>query len=492
MPPSANHRSELQRIAQRALAGHGLRIGFAASELTQLDGLQAPAHEEGEEVRDLRGLPWCSITGEDAQGLDQLTAALDMGTGSVRVFVAIPDVDAWVGRGSPIDEHAAHNAVSVYAAGLSYPLLPDRLSADLTSFGPGMDRLSVVVEFVVRKGGSVAESEVSRGVVRSYAKLGHRELSQWLDGQGPVPEAVTRAKGMEDQVRLQDVVAARLRQGRHDKGGLDLFSSEVHTAFRDDQVLGLHVEGQSRARELVEEMMIASHGVVARFLKAKGRLLLRRVVHWPECWAKLVELAARHGESLPGQPSTRALRAFLLKRRVADAQRFADLSFVLSKIVGAGAYIAEEPGESDGERFALVALDPRHGTLPNSRFSDLVMQRLLKAALADLPSPYGIEELHAIARHCSRQERTVAKVERQVRKSAAAILLESRVGETFDGIVTGAADKGTWVRVLDPPVEGRLTEGSEGLRVGDTVRATLLSADFERGHLDFASVRAPA
>jgi len=485
----AHHRDELQRVAHRALRDRGLLDAFDISALHQLDGIRGPSEESGVDIRDLRGLPWCSIDNDESQDLDQLSAALDLGDGSVRVFVAIADVDTLVDKGTPIDGHAAQNTASVYVAGRVYPMLPEKLSTDLTSLRQGVDRIGLIIEFVVREEGSLAESEISRAVVRNHARLSYDSLAAWLDGHGALPEAATSVQGMDVQIRLQDSVACRLRELRHQKGALDFASIEARPVFRDDAVVGMHAEKPNRAKRLIEEFMIASNGVAARFLEAKGRPSLRRVVRSPERWAKIVDVAAKFGESLPGQASARALESFLAKRRAADPLRFPDLSLVIVKLMGAGEYIADLPDDSHAGHFGLSVKDYTHATAPNRRFADLVTQRLLKAALGDQPSPYGMGELTVIAGHCTSQEGNIAKVERQVHKSAAVLLLEKRVGESFEGLVTGAAEKGTWVRIIDPPAEGRLVQGTLGLHVGDKVRATLVSTDFERGFLDFARAR---
>jgi len=352
-----------------------------------------------------------------------------------------------------------------------------------------VDRISLIVEYVVREEGSLAESEISRAVVRNHAKLTYNAVADWLDGRGALPQAAASVQGMDAQIRLQETVACRLRDLRHQKGALDFASLEARPVFKDDAVVGMHAEKPNRAKRLIEEFMIAGNGVVARFLAAKGRPALRRVVRSPERWAKIVDVAEKFGESLPGQPSARALESFLAKRRATDPLRFPDLSLVIVKLMGAGEYVAELPGDAHVGHFGLSVKDYTHATAPNRRYSDLVTQRLLKAALGDQPSPYGIAELTVIARHCTNQEGNIAKVERQVHKSAAVLLLEKRVGESFDGLVTGAAEKGTWVRIIDPPAEGRLVQGPHSLHVGDKVRATLVSTDFERGFLDFVLAR---
>ena len=489
MATGVHHRNDLQRVAHRALRDRDLLDAFDGAALDQLDGIRGASEENGADIRDLRGLPWCSIDNDESRDLDQLSVALDLGDGSVRVLVAIADVDTLVGKATPLDAHAAHNTASVYVAGHVYPMLPEKLSTDLTSLGQGVDRISLIIEYVVRQEGSLAESGVSRGVVRNHAKLTYNAVAAWLDGHGPLPEAAVAVPGMDAQLRLQDTAAVRLRELRHRNGALDFASLEARPVFRDDAVVGMHAEVPNCAKRLIEEFMIAGNGVAARFLEAKGRPSLRRVVRSPERWAKIVEVAAQFGESLPGQPSARALEVFLAKRRAADPLRFPDLSLVIVKLMGAGEYVAELAGDSHAGHFGLSVKDYTHATAPNRRFSDLVTQRLLKAALADQPSPYVISELSVIARRCTEQESNIAKVERQVHKSAAVLLLEKRVGESFEGLVTGAADKGTWVRIIEPPAEGRLVQGAHGLRVGDKVRVTLLSTDFERGFLDFARAR---
>jgi exoribonuclease-2 len=485
---SLHHKSDLQRVARRALRDRGLLDSFDDACLAQLDTIVGPASESGTDIRDLRGLPWCSIDNDESKDLDQLSVALPSPDGSVRIFVAIADVDALVGRGSPLDGHAGHNTASVYAAGHVFPMVPEKLSTDYTSLGANVDRISLIVEFVVRAEGALAESEISRAVVRNYAKLTYNDVGAWLDDSGPLPMAAASVRDMDGQLRLQASVAARLRKQRHERGALDFSSREARPVFRDGVVVGMQAEQPNRAKELIEELMIASNGIAARFLDAKSRPGLRRVVRSPERWAKIVDVAARMGQTLPGQPSARALEAFLAKQRVADPLRFPDLSLVIIKLMGAGEYVAELPGDAHTGHFGLSVKDYTHATAPNRRFSDLVTQRLLKAALADLPSPYGIDELSAIASHCTAQESAIAKVERQVHKSAAVLLLENRVGESFDGVVTGAADKGTWVRLFEPPVEGRIVQGLVGLRVGDKVRVSLQGTNFERGYLDFARV----
>jgi exoribonuclease-2 len=399
--------------------------------------------------------------------------------------VAVADVDALVAKATPIDVHAAQNTASVYVAGHIFPMLPERLSTDLTSLGPDCDRVTLVIEYAVNPDGTLGDTQVSRALVRNQAKLAYNAVAAWLDGQGPLPAPAAQVKGMDGQLRMQDEVATRLRKLRHALGALDLQSLEARPVFEGDAVVGLHEEKPNRAKHLIEDFMIAANGVVARFLEKHGRPSLRRVVRSPERWAKIVAVAAGYGEQLPADPSARALEGFLAKRRAADPLRFPDLSLVIVKLMGAGEYVMEMPGEEPVGHFGLAVKDYAHSTAPNRRFPDLVTHRLVKAALAGRPAPYSSSELKTLAGHCTVQESNAAKVERQVRKSAAALLLEKRVGEVFEGVITGDADKGTWVRTFDPPAEGRVDVAPGGRHVGDKVRVRLVATDFERGFLDF-------
>jgi exoribonuclease II len=481
-----HQRSELQRIARQALCARGLLPDFDPSALAQLERIRPHAFTPTGKSKDLRSLLWCSIDNDESRDLDQLSVAEALGDGSVRVLVAIADVDDLVERATPIDLHARNNTASVYAAGHVFPMLPEKLSTDLTSLGPGVDRPSLIIEFVVRPEGTLGPSDVYLAMVHNWAKLTYDAVGAWLEGKAPLPPAAAVVKDMDIQLRMQAEVAEKLRRQRQEKGALDLVSLQARPVFHDDAVVGLRTDKPNRAKRLIEELMIAGNGVVARFLDAKGRPSLRRVVRSPERWAKIVEVAAKYGHVLPGQPSSLALEAFLSERRAADPQNFPDLSLVIIKLMGPGEYVAEAAGAEHVGHFGLSVRDYSHATAPNRRFSDLVAQRLLKAALAGQPSPYALSELGEIAQRCTLQEGNIAKVERQVSKSAAVLLLEGRVGECFDGVVTGAADKGTWVRIFEPPVEGRIVRRAGGLHVGDKIRVALVSTDFERGYLDFA------
>ena len=466
----------------------GLLPDFSHEALKELDAIDGPALETGGGVEDMRGLLWCSVDNDDSRDLDQLSVGEDLGGGMVRIRVAVADVDGLVPLGSAIDEHARQNTASLYVAGQVYPMVPERLSTDLTSLNPKVDRMSLVFSYAVDSEGALSGEGIARAVVHNHAQLAYNSVAAWLDGHGPLPNRAADVPGMDAQLRLQEGVAQVLRHRRHQEGALDLESIEARPIFHDDMVVGLKAEKPNRAKWMIEEFMIAANGVVARFLENNQRPSLRRVVRSPERWAKLVLLAEGLGETLPNDPDAKALEGFLVKRRAADPIRFPDLSLSVVKLMGAGEYVAENAGDTHLGHFGLSVKDYAHATAPNRRYPDLITQRLLKATLAGEPPPYSFDDLALIARHCSLQENSIAKVQRQVHKSAAVLLLEQRIGERFEGLVTGAAEKGTWVRLFDPPVEGRLVYGAKGLRVGDKLRVRLEHTNFERGYLDFSRI----
>ena len=439
-------------------------------------------------ARDLRHLSWVSIDNDESLDLDQLTVAQALPGGAVRVLVAVADVDALVARGSAVDAHAQTNTTSVYTAAEVFPMLPERLSTDLSSLADQQDRLAVVVEMTVREDGSLDGADLHQALVHNHAKLAYNSVAAWLEGGGPLPEAAAAIPDLDANLRLQDAAAQKLRRLRHEHGALDLKTIEARAVFDADRIHDLAAEEKNRAKALIEDFMIAANGVTARFLADKGLPSLRRVVRTPKRWERIVELAADVGESLPATPDARSLALFLAGRQATDPLRFPDLSLAVVKLLGAGEYVVERPGQAAPAHFGLAVKDYTHSTAPNRRFPDLITQRLIKAALSGTPPPYDADELAALASHCTKQEDAANKVERQVAKSAAALLLSSQVGERFDAIVTGAADKGTWVRIFRPPVEGRLVEGSSGLDVGGRVRVELVRTDVERGYIDFKRV----
>jgi exoribonuclease II len=476
----------LRGIARRAMIANGLAPDFSPEALAQLNAIKAPVAAPGPGIRDLRDRLWCSIDNDDSRDLDQLSVAEPLSGDAVKILVAIADVDSTVALGSAIDGHARSNTTSVYTAAQIFPMLPERLSTDLTSLGENQLRVAIVIEMVVATDGTVTASDVYRALVLNRAKLAYNSVAAWLDGTGPMPAAVAAAPGVDAQLRLQDRVAQQLRQLRHQRGALNLESIEAVAVFADGVLRDLNPDQKNRATELIEDFMIAANAVTAKFLDHKGLPSLRRVLRSPERWSRIVALATANGERLPAEPSGVALAAFLDKRRKADPATFPDLSLSVIKMLGSGEYALELPGQPVTGHFALAVSDYTHSTAPNRRFPDLITQRLIKAGLDGRAAPYTVDELRELADRCTAMEDSAAKVERSVRKSAAAMLLASRVGQKFQGIVTGVSDKGTWVRICQPVAEGRIVKGFAGLDVGDRVTVQLVDTNVERGFVDFA------
>ena len=484
----ANDLTRLRSIARRAMLQRGLLPDFSAAAVAEANAAQASGGA-GTHIHDLRGLLWASIDNDDSRDLDQISVSEPAVDGAVKILVAVADVGATVRRDSAIDEHAKTNTTSVYTAAEIFPMLPEKLSTDLTSLAEDEDRLAVVIDMVVGDDGSIRKSDVYCAVVRNRAKLAYNAVAAWLDGIAPVPPRIAAVAGLDAQLRAQDRVAQTMKALRHQHGALSLETIETRAVFDADVLSDLRPDEPNRAKQLIEEFMIAANGVTAKFLEAKGLPSLRRVLRSPERWARLVEIAAESGERLPSAPNARALEEFLASRRRTDPERFPDLSLSVIKLLGRGEYVVQLPAAAVEGHFGLAVNDYTHSTAPNRRFPDLITQRLLKAAIAGEPMPYDEEQLQALARHCTEQEDNATKVERQVRKSAAALLLASKIGERFDGIITGASGKGTWVRISHPSVEGKIVNGFEGLDVGDRVRVKLVRTDVELGFIDFA--RAP-
>jgi VacB/RNase II family 3'-5' exoribonuclease len=480
-----HHQTILQNLARQAMIERGLLPDFSSQALAELDEIQTPAVAmDSELVRDLTHRLWASIDNDDSHDLDQLTVAEALPGDKVKLLVAIADVDALVKNGSAIDEHARHNTTSVYTAVQIFPMLPEKLSTDLTSLNANVERLAVVVEMTIGIDGSLLDSDIYRARVRNHAQLAYHSVATWLEG-GSMPEAVAAVEGLAKNLRLQDQAAQRMRKLRHIHGALSLETIEARPVFDGEQIRDLEVEEKNRATELIEDFMIAANGVTARYLACKKFPTIRRVVRTPKRWERIVALARAHGFELPDTPNSKALDKFLIKEKAADPLRFPDLSLAIVKLMGAGEYMAELPGDTAPGHFGLAVKDYAHSTAPNRRYADLITHRLLKAALANRAAPYTYAELDALAKHLTVQEDAANKVERQVGKSAAALLLEARIGERFNAIVTGAADKGTWVRLLTVPVEGKLVSGFAGLDVGDRVRVQLAAVDVQRGFIDF-------
>lgn len=482
---SGHHRALLQRIARLAMIDRGFLADFSYEAISELDGIQAAPDPSTDGFRDLRKLPWCSIDNEESRDLDQLTVAQAVKKGIVKILIAVADVDAAIIKGGAIDGHACHNTTSIYTAAQVFYMLPERLSTDLTSLNDREDRTAVVVEMVVGRDGACEVSDIYRALVRNHAKLSYSTVAAWLEGRGQIPRGIMSVPGLDQNLHLQDRTAQRLRQQRYARGALRLDTVEARPVFVGEEVRELRAERKNRAKELIEDFMIAANEVTACYLESKGFPSVRRVVRQPKRWERIMEVASGYEYALPASPDSKALEQFLMQRRIADPAHFHDLSQTIIKLIGPGEYEANFPGEPSQGHFGLAVKCYTHSTAPNRRFADLVTQRLLKAALDGLPIPYNGDELTGLALRVTRKEDDANKVERLVRKSAAALVLSSRIGEHFDAIVTGAAPKGTWVRIDGLPIEGRLVEGFKGVDVGDRLRVQLIRVDVEQGFIDF-------
>jgi VacB/RNase II family 3'-5' exoribonuclease len=477
---------DLAGIAYQAMVDNGFVVDLPGPVLDELRSLETRPRALESSVRDLRSLLWSSIDDRKSRDLDQVEWAEKLTGGDVRVLVGIADVDASAPKGSAIDEHAAANCTSVYTGVKMFPMLPEELSTDQTSLIENADRSSVVTEMIVAAGGAVKSTDVYRALVHNYAKLSYESTGAWLDDKGPLPPAIERVPGMEAQIRLQFEAAQHLRQMRREHGALELETIQASPVLDSTgKVTDLSVTERNSARDLIENFMIAANVAMAQFLEAKGVFSLRRVVRTPEHWSRIVEIAESLGEKLPSEPDSRALADFMTRRKVADPVHFPDLSLSIVKLLGPGEYTVQKPGAASEGHFGLAVHDYTHSTAPNRRYADLITQRLVKAALGQAPAPYTETDLNAIAAHCTEREDAARKVERKMRKVAAAVLMRDRIGEVFDAIVTGVTPKGTFARTLKPPVDGLVVRGEEGLRVGEKISVKLLSADPQRGFIDF-------
>ena len=456
----------------------------ATRELAGLPGQQAVP----DAARDLRNIPWTSIDNDDSRDLDQLEASERLSDGRIRVRVAVADVDALVPKGSALDRFAGANTTSVYTGVETFPMLPLELSTDRTSLNEDADRVAMVIEFTVATDGAVQEPAVFWGRVKNHAQLAYDGVGHWLEGEAAAPGRLAGSAELTEQVKMQDEAAGRLRLVRYQNGALDLETIEARPVMKDGVVVDLDLTHKTRARQLIEDFMIASNTCIAGFLEGKQVPSLRRVVRVPKRWDRIVEVAAALGEKLPVEPDAKALAEFLLRRRTADPLRFPDLSLTVVKLLGRGEYVVDRPGEQPPGHFGLAVEDYTHSTAPNRRYADLITQRLVKAALAGRPSPYTAEELDAIAARCTEKENDAQKAERLIRKMAAAAMLATHIGERYDAIVTGDTSHGVYVRLLHPPVEGRVVRNEEGLDVGDRTTVKLLATDPARGFIDFERV----
>jgi VacB/RNase II family 3'-5' exoribonuclease len=477
---------DLAAAAHREMLAHGFDPDFPPGTDQQVAAIRTrPAPQPDGSTRDLRHLLWSSIDNDSSRDLDQIEVAERAPTG-IRIRIGVADVDADVEVGSPIDKHAAGQTTTVYTGVRTFPMLPEELSTDLTSLNEGVDRRAIVIEMVAGSDGSISAPAIYRALVRNRAQLTYNAVGSWLEGSAPAPQKVAADAGLEAQLRLQDETAEALRAQRHRLGALQFDRVEAEAVMSDGHVTGIAARRKNKASDLIEDFMIAANEVMARTLKDAGVSSIRRVVRSPERWPRIVELAARYGEKLPTEPDSGALNAFLVKRKTADEAHYEDLSVSILKLLGPGEYVLSRAGDPGEGHFGLAAHDYTHSTAPNRRFADMVTQRLIKAVLDKRPAPYSDGELASIASNCTLKESAERKVERAMNKRIAAVALQSRVGQSFSAVVTGVTPKGVFVRVLNPPAEGRLMRGEQGVDVGDRLQVTLIGADPVRGFIDFA------
>lgn len=480
-----DHRAFLEGVAIRAMDERGLRRDFGSEVMAELERKATVPPRPDSATVDMRDMPWCSIDNVDSRDLDQLTVAEKLRDDAVRIHVAIADVDAYVTAESALDLRALENTSTVYTAARIFPMIPERLSTDLTSLNLGEDRLAMVMSFDVDARGELSRETVGKALVRNHARLDYDSVAAWLDGEGPLPAGVARVAGLEANLRDQDATGAILKRRRAERGSLEFESREWRPRFEGNRVVGLVRGTKNRASSFIENFMVAANGAVARFLAGKGYPSLARVVRTPKRWDRIAVLAAERGFDLSPMPDPVSLSAFLASARRLDPATFGDLSLAVVKLLGAGEYAATDPGSPGEGHFGLAVREYAHSTAPNRRYADLVTHRLVKGALAGAPPPYPAIALAEIGARCTDRENAINKVERQVAKSAAALFMGGLGEATHGAVVTGAAAKGTWVRLRDIPVEGRLLGAVARVDVGDAVRVRLLSADAEAGHLDF-------
>ena len=477
---------DLRALARRAMTERGFLAEIPKEAREEAENKQEPVFDKPG-IRDLRSFLWSSIDNDDSRDLDQIEYAIRE-AGGTRLYVGIADVDALVARHSIVDHSAEHNTTSVYTGVLTFPMLPEKLSTDLTSLNEGQERFAIVVEMLVTDDGSTVESAVYAAVVKNKAQLTYNGVAAWLEGASTVPKLENNPQ-LQEQLRLLDRAAESLRKARHEAGALSFQTSEMNPIVSSEGVvLDLEIRRQNRAGLLIEDLMIASNQVVAKFLDENNFPSLRRVVKTPERWDRIVSLAAAAGYRLPDEPDVKSLEQFLNAQRQTNAEHFADVSLAVVKLLGRGEYMARSPREATPGHFALAANAYAHSTAPNRRFPDLITQRLVKAALSRTAPPYSRDELQPLAAHCTEREDAANKVERFVKKCAAAVLLAPRIGEEFDGVISGVNASGLWVRVSHPNVEGKLVGRARRVDVGDRVQVQLASVDPENGYIDFELV----
>ena len=478
---------DLAEIARKQMLSRGLQPDYPKAALSQLEQINQPAPGTPPIV-DLAKLLWCSIDNDDSRDLDQLTYAEKGPEDKIIIYIAIADVDALVDKDTPIDQHAQVNTTTVYTPGKIFPMLPEKLSTNLTSLNEGENRVAIVVKAVINVSGEVEESSILHALVHNYAQLTYNAVGAWFEGTGGIPANVAEHPGLAENLQLQSQAAERLRAKRYAIGALSLETPEAVPLFSGGRIVDLEPATTNKAHHLIEDFMIAANTSIARFLAKEKIPSLRRIVRVPKRWDKIVDLAQEKGFQLPSEPDSRALDEFLVKMKQEDPVAFPDLSLSIVKLLGSGEYVVEKPGEASVGHFGLAIRDYTHSTAPNRRYPDVITQRQIKKTLGIDTINYSNNELDKLAYHCTLQEDAAEKVQRATRKSAAALLLQDKIGETFEGIITGASDKGTWVRIFHPAVEGKVVKGAEGLDVNDRVIVKLLGTNVPEGYIDFARI----
>ena len=487
MHPNHNTHFNLVAAARAAMVEHGFTPDFPEGTGAQLAGIESGGVvQAGNGVADLRALLWSSIDNDTSKDLDQIEWAERLKDGRIRVRVGVADVDARVGLGTVIDRHAESETTSVYTGVAVFPMLPRELSEGATSLNENEDREALVIEYCVDASGTASDGKAYLALVRNRAQLAYNGVGAWLEGKGPAPAKVAASADLAAQLKLQDEAARCMMGSRFQHGALDLETIETRPVMLDDQAVDIKRQEKNRATSLIEEFMVAANGVTAKTLENAGVASIRRIVRTPKRWERIVELAAGLGATLPAEPDSKALNDFLLVQKQKDPDHFPDLSLAVVKLMGPGEYVLVKPNEESPGHFGLAVQDYTHSTAPNRRFPDLVTQRLLKALFARGPQPYSEELLNAIATRCTQMEDAARKVEREMQKRIAAVVLHPRIGQSFRAVVTGANEHGTFVRALDPHVEGMLVRGGKGLDVGDKVTVKLVNTDPQRGFIDFA------
>jgi VacB/RNase II family 3'-5' exoribonuclease len=485
-PANSAAHPDLQVIAREIMLERGFQPDFPPPVLEQAAELQKETDQASDfdGLRDLRSLLWSSIDNDTSKDLDQIEVAEQLPNGDVRVLIGIADVDAKVARNSPIDQHAGFETTTVYTGVRNFSMIPEVLSTDITSLNEDADRPAMVIEFVVSASGELRSEDVYQALVRNKAQLTYSGVGNWLGGTTAAPGKVATSAELQAQIKMQDTIAQVLRALRFQNGALNIDTVEVRPVFLSDKSIDVVKQERNRASELIEDFMIAANGVVAR--KLLNVSSIRRVVKTPERWDRIVALAAQNGGHLPSNPDSKALNEFLMQRKDEDPVRFADLSLAVIKLMGPGQYVLERPGDAEQGHFGLAVQDYTHSTAPNRRFADMVTHRILKAQIGQQAPPYADAELETIANNCTSKEDAARKVEREMNKRIAAVAMSPHVGQTFDAVVTGASQKGTFVRILKPLVEGMLVQGAKGLDVGDTLTVKLLRTNVQNGFIDFA------